>query len=703
MNRRNSINLPVALLLVLCAGLSCATDTKPPYIKEGKTYGVTKGFVWRPTWWNYYERGISFAAGGYWQDAVEDFQQAIRLRESDRRRSRTYGMHFVDYFPHRELGIVYYRMGHYEEAIEEIKESLSSEESAKAEYFLNRARKAWLEETGADRAPPEIYISRPVHGFLTNELSLWVQGVVRDDQYASKISVNQKTIPVFLAKKQIPFSVRTALNPGMNRVEITAQDLVGKVSSKVIHVHVDRAGPVLFLEPLHFSDGPAGRVVVVSGEVRDNVGLSRMELAHLSWDKLSGRSYRFEQPLRIPIHQKTLRIEAEDVAGNITTGTLPLQTQKPPRQVAMAAWPCPDGVVTDLPPLVPGLVRTGGWPPLSNSPVAHQAFSAAYRQEDMELRIHLKDLPDFMTVYYESLYVEGSVTGPDPVQNLEINGEQLLDRKGRNIFFSYLIGLEEGKNEIRLEACDLQGNRTERQLSVRRRIPKILCLSERMRISLLPFHPPGCSLKRARLITEDLLTELIRQRRFHMVERERLEEILAERKLSTSRLTEDKHAARIGRILAAEGALVGAVFETPDSIEVLVRLVDTETSRVLLTKDAFTEEKSLSNISSMMEGLAYKLRQGLPLLEGSVLRCEKKSLYLNVGQEEGVIPEQRFLIFREGPEIRHPVTQFCLGREMEILAEGRILDVYEEMSSARITRKFKADSKVQAEDEIITK
>jgi len=40
--------------------------------------------------------------------AISDFQAAIRQREKDQRRARTCGMHFIDYFPHQELGIVYF-------------------------------------------------------------------------------------------------------------------------------------------------------------------------------------------------------------------------------------------------------------------------------------------------------------------------------------------------------------------------------------------------------------------------------------------------------------------------------------------------------------------------------------------------------------------------------------------------------------------
>ena len=81
------------------------------FVKDGKQYGIVKSGTFRHRWWNYFERGLSYADGGFYPDAIADFKEAVRQREKDQRRARTYGMHFIDYFPHRELGIVYYFSG----------------------------------------------------------------------------------------------------------------------------------------------------------------------------------------------------------------------------------------------------------------------------------------------------------------------------------------------------------------------------------------------------------------------------------------------------------------------------------------------------------------------------------------------------------------------------------------------------------------
>lgn len=676
---RTSLALRYALLyLPLFLIVSCAVETKPPYVKNGKEYGVASGFIWRPTWWNFYERGVSYAEGEYWDDAVEDLVEAIRLRDEDQRRARTYGMHFVDYFPHRELGIVYYRQDRHSEAITELERSLAAEETAKAEYYLNKARKAWLERTGTDKTAPKIEIVHPPNGLLTQELNLPVRGLVRDDQFVFEISVNGRSIPIFLAEREIPFSLDIPVNPGTNRVEVVARDLVGRETLETIMVQVDRAGPVLFLEPMEKVTGTQEGTYKVMGEARDATGIAGIRIDDVPVIGKAGKTYRFETTVELRPDHTMVEVVAEDLAGNVTRGDMSVPGRSPVsvRKTIQLAW------------LGQGL---------------SDAAVAVLSSSGVAPHIILKDIPDSMTLYYESLYLEGSVTGPIPIQGIEINGRQLLDRTGRNIFFSYLIGLEEGKNYINITAHDLEGHEATKTLSVLRKIPRILGLEERMHLSLLPFPPDNSSIERADLVTENLLVSLTQQGRFHMVEREHLADVLNEMKLATSQLAEEKTAVRVGRILAADGAIVGEVLETPRAIEAVARVVDTETTEVMVIKDVFSEDKSLESIRSMMEGLAYKLKQGLPLLEGMVLRCEGDCFYLNVGRDMGILPEQKFVVFREGPEIRHPATDLLLGREIEVLAEGRIQDVYEEMCSAHVTKGRTTGCKIHPSDQVITR
>ena len=64
-------------IAVVALLLSCNTPPDPKYLKDGVQYGVVKG-LFRERWWNFYERGLSFSAGGFWNEAVADFAEALR-------------------------------------------------------------------------------------------------------------------------------------------------------------------------------------------------------------------------------------------------------------------------------------------------------------------------------------------------------------------------------------------------------------------------------------------------------------------------------------------------------------------------------------------------------------------------------------------------------------------------------------------------
>ncbi len=124
--------------------MSVAPDQEPMR-KNGKAYGVVDG-LFQYNWWNYCERALSFGDGGFWHAAELDLKEAIKQREDDQTRARTYGRHFIDYFPHRELGVAYYHQGKIETAIGELTTSLSTAESSKAKLYLDLVRTALIRQ-----------------------------------------------------------------------------------------------------------------------------------------------------------------------------------------------------------------------------------------------------------------------------------------------------------------------------------------------------------------------------------------------------------------------------------------------------------------------------------------------------------------------------------------------------------------------------
>ncbi len=213
-------------ICVLCAAIvglgGCRTQPADPrYIRDGKQYGVYDG-LWRDRWWNYYGRALSFAEGGFRDEAIADLQTALELRGAvtrdavDQYMARTYGTHFTDFFPHRELGVIYYEQGLHDKAISELDMSRAQTDTAKARYFLDQARAGRIQQAGADRSEPRIdVLLAGAHG-ATTDFAVRVTGSVTDDTYVASITVGGEDIRIPLASPTVEFDVTVPIHRGRN-------------------------------------------------------------------------------------------------------------------------------------------------------------------------------------------------------------------------------------------------------------------------------------------------------------------------------------------------------------------------------------------------------------------------------------------------------------------------------------------------------
>ena len=160
-------------------------------------------------------------------------------------------------------------------------------------------------------------------------------------------------------------------------------------------------------------------------------------------------------------------------------------------------------------------------------------------------------------------------------------------------------------------------------------------LNARLRVFLLPLAKQGQTSLMSGTVYDYLFNALVNQRRFELVERQQLEIVLQELKLSQTELVDPATAAKIGKLVAAEGILIGAVTETPQALEVFVRLIDVETAVVLAAEDVYGEDLAFKAVGTLMEGLAGKFRQRFPLLEGVVVKARGKTRVRGPRQQAG--------------------------------------------------------------------
>jgi TolB-like protein len=88
--------------------------------------------------YNFYSAGLDYMQKQDWQRAIAEFKSAASLEFEDTQRKRTYGTRFIEYFPHREIGVAHYMLGETDIAAKELELSIAYRATSRAQEYLNK-------------------------------------------------------------------------------------------------------------------------------------------------------------------------------------------------------------------------------------------------------------------------------------------------------------------------------------------------------------------------------------------------------------------------------------------------------------------------------------------------------------------------------------------------------------------------------------
>src|SRR3990167_6422786 len=551
-----TVLLPLfALVFVSCATVSnIGTDNWRDYFKPGASKEeIARDFnLYRGKWWNHYVRGRWYADGGYYDEAIQDFKKSISLRSKDERSARSYGLHFWEYFAHRELGIVYYNQGKYEEAKKELETSLSTADSARTKFYLNKSNEAILKITKSDQEPPQIKISSHADGEFVNIPIINLKGVVSDDCCANcnNILIQGKKLFIELAEKNINFSEDVPLQPGENVITLEASDLTGKSTKRNLTIIRDVHPPILYLDDVRIHQKDGKRIASVKGTVVDDYGLKELYINDTEVHIHSHKEDHFDEDIALTDGNK-ISFKVVDIAGNETRGMQQVDikaslwpdgtgntvkyvfhsTNKP---ILIAASKFDKSSIKSLlvtlhphlnlphqgggiqgdyessPPLVGG-VRGGGerLPLLASQDVDVSQSSPQDAPEpdenNGEEEKPEQTLPESTgkdtvppiihtdiksaIVHDANLFFSGNAHDDNGVAKLFVNQNPLEIRQGKHVFLNHFLTLSEGENTIKIKAVDAQGNETQiPPVKITKKTFELLETDARYTVALLPLR-----------------------------------------------------------------------------------------------------------------------------------------------------------------------------------------------------------------------
>lgn len=216
----------------------------------------------------------------------------------------------------------------------------------------------------------------------------------------------------------------------------------------------------------------------------------------------------------------------------------------------------------------------------------------------------------------------------------------------------------------------------------------------------------------------------LRTHRFDLMERNKVQELLAEAKFQNSGLVDESGAARLGRMLGVQWVVIGsytgeiiAFYGDKHADNVLMRwftskltlnlrMVNVETGKIQETFDASGSNKD-STVEKTRQGLFEDCTRKLDReifnkfpLTGTILRVDsEKEAMVDLGRKDGLSAGDKFQLVEYTPDAVHPVTGKVIKGAPRIIGEMKVVSVGPEsciMKASGLQGPLKAGQRVES-------
>jgi TolB-like protein len=211
---------------------------------------------------------------------------------------------------------------------------------------------------------------------------------------------------------------------------------------------------------------------------------------------------------------------------------------------------------------------------------------------------------------------------------------------------------------------------------------------EKNKIAVLDFQMQGKQYQNndmGAIVAEWLITALVKEGRFDVVERRLLQKVLQEHQLAMSGVVDDSSISELGQVLGVKIIISGAVLHFQNIIEVNARIIDVANGSIIAAESV--KSSSAVGLEDLVIQMAQIIIKDFPL-EGYIVRRDGQKVSIDLGKKAGIKVGMRFLAYKEGNVIKHPKTGEVL--DVEIIETGKL-------KITRVRRNL-ADAEIVEED-----
>jgi TolB-like protein len=207
---------------------------------------------------------------------------------------------------------------------------------------------------------------------------------------------------------------------------------------------------------------------------------------------------------------------------------------------------------------------------------------------------------------------------------------------------------------------------------------------KKTKIAVLDFQLQGMkqdSSDMGKIVAEWLITALVKEGRFDVIERRLLAKVIEEQKIGASGIVDESSASKLGKVLGAKIVITGSVMQFQNMMEVNARIIEVESSSIMAAESV--KSTNAAKLEDLVVQMADRIIKDFPL-EGYIVQRDNKSVIIDLGKRAGVKRGMRFIVYREGDVIKHPKTGEILDIERIETGSLEIQDVKTKMSNAVI-------------------
>lgn len=614
--RRSFLYTCVGMLAIgLC---SCATDLK--------LFPTGPDAYFHGRWWNYYDRGAARLDAEELEAAAADFEEALTGRARDAWQARTYGLHFVEYFPNRELGIVYYKQGRLDDAETYLSRSLNHVDTARAHHYLDLITKSRIESGElTDESAPVLETALGEQAVLPTR-SIPLEIAASDDIGVTRVRLNGTELHQRGSQEQVSFSDELKLDEGRHDIQLEAIDLAGKQTDKTVQVTVDLTGPTVGVYYPTPELVTQEATIELRGAAADTNGVASVRLGDDPIATAQGDSrVDFSRNVALVEGENTFVVTATDTAGNETYSVV---------TVYRGAAASPAARLWQIEQRQGGVALAGS----SLEGAITTLFTGATEGEALEIRLKYPKAEASEQPYRkDELRVTGTVLArTGGVQSLTIGDDTYEIIDAPTVEFSKRIPMIVGKNTVPIEAQDTTGHVAREQIDVT--AMPVLIDEDEWKMSVSLQHIEATAQDMQDLLRFHMESKLVSRNRFRVVERAEIEQLLQELEIATSDLADPNFALRVGKIRPADIFLYSQVVPRENNaLEILTKVISVESGSILTTHDTYVENMNdTQELEFKADGIARWLERTFPRRPGAVSALVGNSTLVNLGEDDGV-------------------------------------------------------------------